>query len=70
MSTFSNAEKEGTMYQEPACGRQAKYKVGIRIGIEFLVFKDLARLPQGTLYLVLRTTFSVLLLDTFSNVER
>ena len=46
-------------YNVPACGRQAKYKVGIRIGIEVLVFKDL-----GTLYLVLRTTFSVLLLDT------
>ena len=42
--------KGGTMYQEPACGRQAKYKVGIRIGIEVLVFKDL-----GTSYLVLST---------------
>ena len=39
--------------------QSTKYKVGIRIGIGVLVFKDL-----GTLYLVLRTTFSVLLLDT------
>ena len=41
------------MYQEPACGRQAKYKVGIRIGIEVLVFKDL-----GTSYLVLSTSYN------------
>ena len=38
------------MYQEPACGRQAKYKVGIRIVIEVLEFKGL-----GTSYLVLGT---------------
>ena len=37
-------------YNVPACGRQAKYKVGIRIGIGVLVFKDL-----GTSYLVLGT---------------
>ena len=49
-----------------------KYKVGIRIVIEVLEFKGL-----GTWYLVLRTTFSVLLLDTsylilflMSNAER
>ena len=42
--------KGGTMYQEPACGRQAKYKVEIRIGIEVLEFKGL-----DTSYLVLGT---------------
>ena len=48
-------KKEGTMYQVPS----TKYKVGIRIGIQVLEFKGL-----GTLYLVLRTTFSVLILAT------
>ena len=56
---MSNAERrlkniEGR-YNVPG----TKYQVEIRIGIEVLVFKDL-----GTLYLVLRTTFSFLLLDT------
>ena len=51
---------------------RTKYKVGIRIGIGVLVFKDL-----GTWYVILRTTFSVLILDTtylilflMSNAER
>ena len=42
-----------------------RYKVGIRIGIEILVFKDL-----GTLYLVLRTIFSVLVISTLYLVLR
>ena len=42
-----------------------RYKVGIRFGIEILVFKDL-----GTLYLVLRTIFSVLVISTLYLVLR
>ncbi len=41
------------MYNVPS----TKYKVGIRIGIEFLVFKDLARLPQAG-YIVLGTSYN------------
>lgn len=65
---MSNAERPVQNVEGRYNVQSTKYKVGIRIGIGVLVFKDLACLSAdrvlGTWYLVLRTTFSVLLLDT------